>query len=118
MISCARIFLVAVLLVAAVAPESQAAEQSSLAPRQVPPPNDRLHVQSERELRLTTAVPSAIEAQEIFGFQLYRNNVQPVWVKVENLSDVEMQLLPVGLDPAPPLSCAPECRARLMATMV
>ncbi len=100
MISCARIFLVAVLLVAAVAAESQATEQSSLAPRQVPPPNDRLHVQSERELRLTTAVPSAIEAQEIFGFQLYRNNVQPVWVKVENLSDVEMQLLPVGLDPA------------------
>ncbi|MFW2406083.1 MAG: LssY C-terminal domain-containing protein, partial [Gammaproteobacteria bacterium] len=55
---------------------------------------------SERNLRLTTAVPSAEEAQEIFGVKLYRNNVQPVWVQVENLGDVEMMLLPVGLDRA------------------
>ncbi len=77
-----------------------AAQEAPAAFRPVPPPNDRLHVQSERDLRLTTAVPSAEEAQEIFGVQLYRSNVQPVWVRVENLGDVEMMLLPVGLDKA------------------
>ena len=67
---------------------------------QVQPPNDRLYVQTEGDLRLTTAVPSADEAQDIFGFNLYSRNVQPVWVQVENLGDVNMWLLPVGIDAA------------------
>jgi hypothetical protein len=73
------------------------AEEST---RQVPPPNDRLHVETEGNLKLTTAVPSADEAQDIFGVNLYSKNVQPVWVQVENLGDVDMWLLPVGTDVA------------------
>ena len=76
------------------------AQESPTPPGQVPPPNDRLHVQEERDLRLTTAVPSREEARQIFGVNLYRNNVQPVWVQVENLGDVEMMLMPVGIDRA------------------
>jgi len=67
---------------------------------QVEPPNDRLHIQIEGDLKLTTAVPSADEAQDIFGVNLYSKNVQPVWVQVENLGDVNMWLLPVGIDTA------------------
>ena len=33
----------------------------------VPPPNDRLHTNSERKLTITTAVPSAEETKAIFG---------------------------------------------------
>ena len=68
--------------------------------RSVPAPNDRLHSNSERDLRITTAVPSADETKEIFGRNLYIRNIQPVWVQVENLGDVPVYLTPMGLDPA------------------
>lgn len=68
--------------------------------RSVPAPNDRLHTNSERDLRITTAVPSADETREIFGRNLYIRNVQPVWVQVENLGEVPVYLTPMGLDPA------------------
>ncbi len=68
--------------------------------KQVPPPNDRLHIQEERELRVATAVPSAEETEAIFGSDLYRRNIQPVWVQVENLSNETLALTPMGLDMA------------------
>jgi len=89
------IVFAAVLL--AIAPCAVQAEESAL---QVEPPNDRLHIQTEGDLKLTTAVPSADEVQDIFGVNLYSKNVQPVWVEVENLGDVDMWLLPVGIDAA------------------
>lgn len=64
----------------------------------VPPPNDRLHETVVGEVRVTTAVPSAAETQQIFGANLYRRNVQPVWVRIENLSKETLWFLPVGLD--------------------
>ena len=66
----------------------------------VPAPNDRLHVETFGEIRVTTAVPSASEANGIFGINPYRKNVQPVWVQIENLGDVPLVFLPAGLDSA------------------
>jgi hypothetical protein len=68
--------------------------------RQVAPPNDRLHIQEEGNLTVATAVPSGEETQAIFGLDLYRKNVQPVWVQVENRSENTVFLTPMGLDPA------------------
>lgn len=68
--------------------------------RQVPPPNDRLHVETEGYLRLTTGVASADEARDIFGVNLYSKNVQPIWLQVENLGETDMWLLPFGIDVA------------------
>jgi len=67
---------------------------------QAPPPNDRLHVYTEGDLTVSTAVPSAEETEAIFGADLYRKNIQPVWVQVDNRSDVTLFLTPAGLDPA------------------
>jgi hypothetical protein len=67
--------------------------------KQVPPPNDRLHMQQDRNLTIATAVPSAEETREIFGMDLYAKNVQPVWVQVENRGDKSVYLTPMGLDP-------------------
>jgi hypothetical protein len=64
----------------------------------VPPPNDRLHETVFDEVRVTTAVPSAAETQQIFGANLYRRNIQPVWVQIENLSNETLWFLPLGLD--------------------
>ena len=65
---------------------------------QVAAPNDRLHSQTERDVRITAAVPSALETREIFKSDLYRQNIQPVWVQVENLGDEQLFLTPMGLD--------------------
>ncbi len=87
--------LAATLLVLLLAWHPSAAEAA-----EVPPPNDRLHTQSQDVIRVTTGVPSAEETREIFGVSMYRNNVQPVWVQVENLGEVTLWFLPVALDPA------------------
>jgi LssY C-terminus len=66
---------------------------------QVPPPNDRLHTQTRRDLTVTTAVPSAGETEAIFGVDLYRKNIQPIWVQLENRNDTALFLTPMGIDP-------------------
>ena len=68
--------------------------------KQTPPPNERLYTRTERDLVVTTAVPSAEETETIFGADLYSKNIQPVWVQVENRSDETLFLTPVSLDPA------------------
>ena len=71
-----------------------------VAGQEIPPPNERLVVSAEGAIRVTTAVPSAAETREIFGARLYNRNVQPVWIKIENLGDEPLWFLPVGLDDA------------------
>ncbi len=66
---------------------------------QVPAPNDRIYIHKAGDLTVTTAVPSAEETEAIFGTDLYRENIQPVWVQVENRGDVTLYLTPAGLDP-------------------
>lgn len=92
--------MVALLLLAGLVPAAGAQEPELFGGQQVPPPNDRLHVQSERDLTISTAVPSAEETKAIFGADLYRKNIQPVWVQVENRSEDVLFLTPMGLDPA------------------
>lgn len=65
----------------------------------VEPPNERIHSQRKRALRVRTAVPSSKETRDIFGQNLYLRNIQPVWVEVENLSENTLFLTPMGLDP-------------------
>jgi hypothetical protein len=73
-------------------------ELDSSEDRRVPPPNDRLHETLFDDVRVTTAVPSAAETRQIFGANLYRRNIQPVWVQIENQSDETLWFLPLGLD--------------------
>jgi len=63
------------------------------------PPNDRVYEQREGPLLVRSAVPSAEEAREIFGANLYRENVQPVWIEVRNEGDTSLVLSPMGMDP-------------------
>ena len=75
-----------------------AAASDEVVPAAVPPPNDRLFVNEIGDVRISTAVPSAQETKEVFGVNLYQKNIQPVWVQVENLSEEDLQFLPMGLD--------------------
>ncbi|MGW8368912.1 MAG: LssY C-terminal domain-containing protein [Gammaproteobacteria bacterium] len=81
--------------------ESVMAQARSLAePDQVEAPNDRLHVQTQGDVRVTTSVPSRDETADTFGTNLYARNIQPVWVRVENIGDTTLLFLPTGLDEA------------------
>lgn len=66
--------------------------------RTAPPPNDRFHVETDRDIRVTTAVPTKAETLQIFGFGLYAKNIQPVWIQIENMGDESLWFLPSGID--------------------
>ena len=95
-----RVGLVSVLLLFGFTGGVIAQDSPVFQSEQVPPPNDRLHIQSKGNLTVATAVPSADETRAIFGANLYRKNVQPVWVQVENRGDRTLFLTPMGLDMA------------------
>jgi hypothetical protein len=95
-----RVYRTSALILACVLSSAHAQDQENWRDGNVPPPNERLYETQAGKVRVTTAVPSAKETGAIFGANLYSRNVQPVWIKVENLSDETLWFLPVGLDEA------------------
>jgi hypothetical protein len=60
---------------------------------------DRSDMQQERNVVVTAAVLSAEESKRVFGVHLYKREIQPVWLKVENKGGDPVWFLPVGMDP-------------------
>ncbi len=60
---------------------------------------ERAQTQSRDGLTVTVAVLSRDESEEIFGVDLEAKGVQPVWIDIENNSDVPYMFMPVALDP-------------------
>ena len=61
---------------------------------------ERAQAQSSGGLTVSTVVPTRDEATAIYGVDLARYGMQPVWVEVVNEEDLPYWLLPSGLDPA------------------
>ncbi|GAB3096050.1 hypothetical protein G8770_00090 [Aestuariicella hydrocarbonica] len=66
----------------------------------VPPPNDRLQKRTQGDITVNVAVPDATEVRELFGADLYAQNIQPVWVSLRNDGEVPVFLSPMGIDHA------------------
>jgi hypothetical protein len=60
---------------------------------------DRSQTKTDGQVRVTAAVPSAEESEQIFGFPLAGKNIQPVWLEVENNSDTGFFLYHIAMDP-------------------
>jgi len=60
---------------------------------------EHAQVKSVGDVTVKAAVPSAAETLRIFGVDLYRQGIQPVWIQIDNKDDESIWLLPVGLDP-------------------
>jgi hypothetical protein len=58
----------------------------------------RAQTHTEGDVRVTAAVLSAEECRAKFGSNLYRRNIQPVWLEIENMDDEPVRFLPLGLD--------------------
>ncbi len=59
---------------------------------------DRSQSKYDKDVRVTTAVPSAEETEALFGADLAANEIQPVWVKVENHGDTAYHLVSAVVD--------------------
>jgi hypothetical protein len=62
------------------------------------PFRERAVTQVDDGVRVTAAVPSSKETRKLFGTNLYRKRIQPVWLEIENNTDQRVAFLPVGLD--------------------
>ena len=60
---------------------------------------DRSQTKTDGDVRVTVAVPSSEECEQIFGFPLAGKNIQPVWLEVENNSDTAFFLYHIAMDP-------------------
>jgi hypothetical protein len=60
---------------------------------------ERAQTQTINHVRVATAVPSSAETQQIFGVDLYRHNIQPVWIEIDNQDEQAIWFLPIGVDP-------------------
>ena len=60
---------------------------------------ERAQTKTEGQVRVTVAVPSAEESEQIFGFPLEGKNIQPVWLEVENNSNSAFFLYHLAMDP-------------------
>jgi hypothetical protein len=53
----------------------------------------------EEGIRLSAAVPSPEESRTIFGIDLEKETIQPLWLEIENNTDRQILFLATGLDP-------------------
>jgi hypothetical protein len=54
---------------------------------------------SEDGIRVSAVIPNQEESQAIFGVDLAKKNIQPLWLEIENNTDRQIMFLPTGLDP-------------------
>ena len=59
----------------------------------------RARTQVEDGITVTAGVPDRKETKAIFGSDLYKRGVQPVWLEITNASERKVTVLPAGLDP-------------------
>ncbi|MBW2410344.1 MAG: LssY C-terminal domain-containing protein [Deltaproteobacteria bacterium] len=60
---------------------------------------ERSQSKFDDDVRVTVAVLSAEESRQLFGVDLARDRIQPVWVRVENHDTKDYWLMSSGLDP-------------------
>ena len=61
--------------------------------------DQRTHTVVKGEVTVTVAVPTRAEAEALYGVELWRKHIQPIWVEVKNDSPATYWLLPSGMDP-------------------
>ena len=60
---------------------------------------ERVQSKIDGEVRVTVAVLSAEESRRLFGVNLAGENIQPVWVRVQNADTAPYWLMSSGMDP-------------------
>ena len=76
----------------------------------------RAQTQTSSSIRVTVAVPDARESERLFGVAITRRGVQPIYLRIENRSEVPLKLHFRGIDPRyfPPLEAAARCHFSIL----
>lgn len=61
---------------------------------------ERSQTEERDGLRVTVSVPDRDEARRIFGVDLAKKHIQPVWLEIENRSEIPYVFMRTALDPA------------------
>jgi hypothetical protein len=48
---------------------------------------------------VSVSIPTEAESERLFGLPLAGHGIQPIWLRIENSSDVDYWLLPIAIDP-------------------
>ena len=74
---------------------------ASFAPRPVDavPFLERAVVRQDGPVRVTAAVPDRKESRALFGVDLAGEDIQPVWLRIENGDGIPYTFLPIAVDP-------------------
>jgi len=67
-------------------------------PAETVPFRQRSVTQEKDGVLVTAAVPDKKETRELFGMNLYKQGVQPVWIEIENRTEAPVGFLPFGVD--------------------
>jgi hypothetical protein len=59
---------------------------------------ERAEVKEQGAFRIRASVPSQAEAEQIFGFPIYKRGIQPVWLEVTNFADQRGRLILSSID--------------------
>jgi len=59
----------------------------------------RMQIESKGDVQVAVALLSGTETNALFGLDLTARGIQPVWLQVQNRSQVPFWFLPTGLDP-------------------
>jgi hypothetical protein len=59
----------------------------------------RAVTQQQGDIRVTAAVPDAVETEALTGLDLYAQDIQPVWLRIENTGPAPARFIPWSLDP-------------------
>ncbi|MGD8372608.1 MAG: LssY C-terminal domain-containing protein [Syntrophobacterales bacterium] len=68
-------------------------------PMEEVPFKERAQTQYEDGIRATAVVLSGEECKEVFGVDLYKRGIQPIWIEIENKKKEMAIFLPYGVDP-------------------
>ena len=60
---------------------------------------ERSQTQRDGNVTVSAAVLSAEESKALFGVNLYKQDIQPIWLDIENANSEPVWFLPIGLDP-------------------
>jgi hypothetical protein len=63
------------------------------------PFQNRTQTESRKGVTVTVGVPTPQETIDIYGVDLYRKKIQPVWLQVKNETDEPITLLTTSIDP-------------------
>lgn len=62
------------------------------------PFKDRIRSETQANITVSVGVPSKEETEQIFHADLYKKGIQPVWIKIENKTDLKIGLMITSLD--------------------